>query len=165
METLHYDAFISYRHTPKDTAVAKELQQSLERFRIPKSIRVAYGKDRIDRIFRDQEDLEMTSDLSKKLDDSLRASDFLIVVCSPDYMQSEWCLHELETFIGLKGADKVLCVLADGEPPTIFPDILLSRKETDTADDGTVFTRTVSTEPLACDFRGSLRDARSIFRH
>ena len=160
METLHYDAFISYRHTPKDTAVAKELQQSLERFRIPKSIRAAYGKDRIDRIFRDQEDLEMTSDLSKKLDDSLRASDFLIVVCSPDYMQSEWCLHELETFIGLKGADKVLCVLAEGEPPAIFPDILLSRKETDTADDGTVFTRTVSTEPLACDFRGSLRDAR-----
>ena len=162
MDTLHYNAFISYRHTPRDTEVAKELQQSLERFRIPKSIRTAYGKDRIDKVFRDQEDLEMTSDLSRKLDDALEASDFLIVVCSPDYVKSPWCMHELETFVERKGADRVLCVLSDGEPPEIFPDILLTRKETDIADDGTVFTRTVPAEPLACDFRGSFRQARRI---
>ena len=82
METLHYDAFISYRHTEKDIAVAKELQQSLERFRIPKSIRQAYGMEKISRIFRDQEDLEMTSDLSRKIDEALDASDYLIVVCA-----------------------------------------------------------------------------------
>ena len=88
METLHYDAFISYRHTEKDIAVAKELQQSLERFRIPKSIRQAYGMEKISRIFRDQEELEITSDLSKRIEDALRTSEYLIVICSPGYKQS-----------------------------------------------------------------------------
>ena len=160
MDTIHYDAFISYRHTPRDTAVAKELQQSLERFRIPKSIRTAYNKNSIDKVFRDQEDLEMTSDLSRKLDGALDASDFLIVVCSPDYVSSPWCLHELDTFVKRKGTDRVLCVLSEGEPPEIFPNSLLTRKETDVSDDGTVFTRTVPAEPLACDFRGDFRQAK-----
>ncbi len=162
METLHYDAFISYRHTEKDIAVAKELQQSLERFRIPKSIRQAYGMEKISRIFRDQEDLEMTSDLSRKIDEALDASDYLIVVCSPQYVQSKWCIHELETFVEKRGADRVLCVLSDGEPPAIFPDILKTRQETVTLDDGSVGTITVGTEPLACDYRGDFRQARRI---
>ncbi len=162
MEDLHYDAFISYRHNPVDTAVAKELQHSLEHFRIPKAIREKTGKDRINRIFRDEEELEITSDLSKKLDDALNASDFLIVVCSPRYCESQWCIHEVETFVSRKGLDRVLCVIAEGEPPAIFPDVLLKREETVTLQDGTEETRTVDTEPLACDYRGDLKQARRI---
>ena len=120
-----YNAFISYRRTARDTAVAREIQQSLEHFRIPRGIRTLSGNARIDRIFRDQEELEITSDLSARIEAALRDSEYLIVICSPGYKESSWCLHELETFIGLRGKDHVLCVLSEGEPPAVFPEMLL----------------------------------------
>lgn len=39
-----YDAFISYRHTDPDAAVAERLHQLLETYRIPKNIAKATGK-------------------------------------------------------------------------------------------------------------------------
>ena len=160
MSEQKYNAFISYRRTARDTAVAKEVQQSLEHFRVPRGIRTASGKERIDRIFRDQEELEITSNLSRRIEDALRASEFLIVICSPGYSESRWCLHELETFIQLRGRDRVLCVLSEGEPPGVFPEILLHSSETVTAEDGTAVTVDVQVEPLACDYRGSFKAAR-----
>ena len=124
MDEYRYDAFISYRRTERDIAVAKEIQSSLEHFRVPKGIRGTSGKEKIDRIFRDQEELEITSDLSRRIEDALRASEYLIVICSPGYKQSIWCLHELETFLTLRGPEHVLCVLSEGEPPEVFPDLL-----------------------------------------
>ena len=82
MNTAHYDAFISYRHTEQDTRIAREIQQRLERFVIPGAIRTQYGKERIGRIFRDQEELAMTNDLSQELETALQSSDYLIVICS-----------------------------------------------------------------------------------
>jgi hypothetical protein len=119
-----YNAFISYRRTEHDTAVAKEIQNSLERFRVPRGIRSSSGKERIDLIFRDQEELSITSNLSRRIEDALKASEYLIVICSPGYKQSVWCLHELETFLELRGPEHVLCVLSEGEPPEVFPDLL-----------------------------------------
>lgn len=160
MSEAKYNAFISYRRTARDTAVAKEIQQSLEHFRVPRGIRTASGKERIDRIFRDQEELEITSNLSRRIEDALQASEYLIVICSPGYSESRWCLHELETFIRLRGRDHVLCVLSEGEPPGVFPEILLHSSETVTAEDGTDVTVDVQVEPLACDYRGSFKAAR-----
>ena len=36
MNEYRYNAFISYRRTERDVAVAKEIQSSLEHFRVPK---------------------------------------------------------------------------------------------------------------------------------
>ena len=80
MNEYRYDAFISYRRTERDVAVAKEIQKSLEHFRVPKGIRSVSGKERIDRIFRDQEELEITSDLSRRIEDALKSSEYLIVI-------------------------------------------------------------------------------------
>ncbi len=160
MQEQHYNAFISYRRTARDTAVAKEIQQSLEHFRVPREIAAASGKTGIDRIFRDQEELEITSDLSRRIEDALEASEYLIVICSPGYQESQWCLHELETFIGLHGRDHVLCVLSEGEPPSVFPDLLLHGSEEVTAWNGTKVTVETQIEPLACDYRGSFKAAR-----
>ena len=160
MNEQRYNAFISYRRTERDVAVAKEIQNSLERFRVPKGIRSASGKKRIDRIFRDQEELEITSDLSRRIEDALRASEYLIVICSPGYKQSVWCLHELETFLKLRGPEHVLCVLSEGEPPEVFPDLLRHSREEVTAEDGTKITVETEIEPLACDYRGDFRAAR-----
>ena len=155
-----YNAFISYRRTARDTAVAREIQQSLEHFRIPRGIRTLSGKARIDRIFRDQEELEITSDLSARIEAALRDSEYLIVICSHGYKESSWCLHELETFIGLRGKDHVLCVLSEGEPPAVFPEMLLHSSEEATTEDGISITVDVPVEPLACDYRGSFKAAR-----
>ena len=121
---MRYTAFISYRRTDRDLAVAKEVQQSLERFRVPGAIRRAGGKERIGRIFRDQSEMEITSDLSAQLMAALEASDYLIVICSEKYSQSPWCLQELETFVKMRGREKVLCVLSEGDPPGVFPSLL-----------------------------------------
>ena len=157
---FRYNAFISYRRTPHDTLVAREVQHSLERFRLPAGIRKKSGKDRIDRIFRDQEELEITADLSGRIERALESSEFLIVICSPEYSQSPWCTHELETFLRLRGHDHVLCVLSAGEPPSVFPDELLHRVREATAEDGRIVTVDETVEPLACDYRGSFRSAR-----
>ena len=141
-----YKAFISYRHNDRDTAVAKAIQQGLERFHIPASIREKYGTERIGRVFRDQEELEITSDLSKKIMDALDDSEYLVIICSPHYTESRWCLLEAETFIRTHDRDHVLCVLSEGEPPAVFPEILLQ--------DGA--------EPLACDWRMDFRDANRM---
>ena len=158
--SMRYDAFISYRRTERDVAVAKEIQSSLEHFRVPKGIRSTSGKEKIDRIFRDQEELEITSDLSRRIEDALRASEYLIVICSPGYKQSVWCLHELETFLELRGPEHVLCVLSEGEPPDVFPDLLRHGREEVTAEDGTKITVETEIEPLACDYRGDFKAAR-----
>ena len=160
MNEQKYNAFISYRRTEHDTAVAKEIQNSLERFRVPRGIRSSSGKERIDRIFRDQEELSITSNLSRRIEDALKASEYLIVICSPGYKQSVWCLHELETFLELRGPEHVLCVLSEGEPPEVFPDLLRHGKEEVTAEDGTKITVETEIEPLACDYRGDFRAAR-----
>ena len=160
MNEQRYNAFISYRRTEHDTAVAKEIQNSLERFRVPRGIRSSSGKERIDRIFRDQEELSITSNLSRRIEDALKASEYLIVICSPGYKQSVWCLHELETFLELRGPEHVLCVLSEGEPPEVFPDLLRHGKEEVTAEDGTKITVETEIEPLACDYRGDFKTAR-----
>ena len=74
----HYNAFISYRHHPDDIRVASEIHRALERFHVPASIRKKYGK--IERLFRDKEELPITSDLNDDIDAALRNSDYLIVI-------------------------------------------------------------------------------------
>ncbi|MBQ7059786.1 MAG: TIR domain-containing protein [Firmicutes bacterium] len=145
MANSYFNAFISYRHSPVDAAVAAEIQKKLERYHIPKQIQKKYGIKKFERIFRDTSELELTSDLGAQLDDAIRASEFLIVICSPRYMESGWCLREIEVFLQNHSRDHVLCVLAEGEPPGIFPPILMQ-----------------GSEPLACDYRGKFREAEKV---
>ena len=56
----HYNAFISYKHEPKDIAIARNVQKSIERYRIPKKLRESTGVNKIDRIFRDTDELPLT---------------------------------------------------------------------------------------------------------
>ena len=77
-----YNAFISYRHADLDSKIAAHVQKSLERFHIPDKIRKATGKKRIERIFRDKDELPITSDLTETISNALENSDYLIVICS-----------------------------------------------------------------------------------
>ena len=80
--TEHYNAFISYRHAPLDNRVAAEVQRRLEQFHIPRAIQKETGFRKIDRIFRDKEELLITSDLNDTIQQALVHSDYLIVICS-----------------------------------------------------------------------------------
>lgn len=81
--SVHYNAFISYRHSPVDSKIAAEIQRRLEHFSVPRPIQKKSGIKKIDRIFRDKEELPITSDLNDDISEALDNSDFLIVICSP----------------------------------------------------------------------------------
>lgn len=155
---MKYDAFISYRHSEADKFVAENLHKKLEAFRLPNSIVKQRGKDckkKIERVFRDRDELPLAANLADPITQALADSEFLIVICSPRLPQSMWCKKEIETFISMHGRQKVLAVLIEGEPDEAFPEELLYRTREVAHEDGTVEIVKESVEPLAADVRGS----------
>ena len=151
--SVHYSAFISYRHAKKDTGIAAYVQQSLEHFRVPGQIREKTGIKKISRIFRDKEELPITSSLSESIGEALDNSDFLIVICSVRTKESYWVSREIEYFLKSNSKDKVLTVLVDGEPKDVIPEILRVDREIYVRPDGTEYVEEKLREPLSCDLR------------
>ena len=56
-DSFMYEAFISYRHLPKDTAVAKRVQWAIEDFSIPVALRQEAGRPKLGKAFRDEDEL------------------------------------------------------------------------------------------------------------
>ena len=155
-----YNAFISYCHGDPDSAVAKDVQRQLEHFHIPAAIRKLTGRKKIERIFRDKDELPISYDLGSDITEALENSEFLIVICSERTSASHWVMREIETFLQTHDINHVLTVTVRGEPADVIPDILTSRNVTETAPDGTTYTRTELLEPLSCDYRIGFRKAR-----
>lgn len=139
---MKYDAFISYRHAELDLRIAKKLHKGLETFKVPRAIVQRSGKKNIRRVFRDQEELPIGSDLGDNIEAALAESEFLIVICSPRTPESYWVRKEIETFIQMHDREHVLAVLIEGEPDQSFPEELLKDDEGNPV------------EPLAADVRG-----------
>lgn len=151
---MKYNAFISYRHLPLDKFVAENLHKYLETYKLPKSL---YGKCKnhtIERVFRDKDELPLISDLSEPIDAAIKASDFLIVICTPKLKESRWCLREIETFKAIHGREKIFAVLAQGEPDESFPEALLKDEYEEVDENGNTVKKTRFIEPLAADVRG-----------
>ncbi len=116
-----YSAFISYRHVEPDMTIAQNLHTLIETYKIPKSVRKDQAQTKMGIVFRDQEELPLSSDLGKDITTALAQSEWLIVICSPQLLKSKWCLREIETFIELGKKDKILTVLVSGTPQESFP--------------------------------------------
>ena len=129
----HYKAFISYRHAELDTKVAVEIQNRIERYIIPGSIRRELGIKSIGRVFRDKDELPSTSDLNDNIKNAIINSEYLICICSPRYIESIWCQKEIEFFLESHDKHHILTVLAEGDPYEVVPEILC--KETVTVKD------------------------------
>ena len=159
-----YDAFISYRHAEKDTKIASEIQQSLERFRIPKALQKQTGKQRFNRVFRDVEELPISSNLTEDLTEALRSSEYLIVICSYRTSESDWVKREIDTFLELHDYNKqlVLTVLVEGEPDEVIPEVLRHDNIIHYLADGTFYCKDEMVEPLAADYRMPISKARKI---
>ena len=147
MEQQRYCAFISYRHQSPDDVIAKALHTAIETYGVPASIRKKTGRKKLGRVFRDQEELPLSANLSNDIETALDQSEWFIAICSPRYLESQWCLRELEYFLEKKGRDRVLAVLVEGEPEASFPEVL--RVSVDEAGNRT------EVEPLAANLRGS----------
>ena len=156
LKDVKYDAFISYRHSEFDSFVVENLHKKLENFKLPKSVlkKVKNGRTKINRVFRDVDELPLADNLSEPINEALRNSDFLITVCTPRYPQSRWCMKEIETFLQTHNRDHILVVLAEDEPVNSFPEIL-TLEEVETVDEkGEKVIIRRELEPLAADTRG-----------
>lgn len=138
-----YAAFISYRHAALDSAAAEQVHRLIERYRIPEKLRKG-GKKRFGYVFRDKEELPVSSDLSADICAALDASGHLIVICTPETKKSPWVEREIAYFLKHHHRRQVFAVLAAGEPAEVFPQIL-------TEVDGIPN----SAEPLALDIRAA----------
>lgn len=158
MKKYRYDAFISYRHTELDRFAAENLHRQMEAFRLPGKLSGKTGeRTRIERVFRDKDELPLTNNLEDPIMEALAESEYLIVICSPRLRESLWCRKEIETFIRMHGREKVLAVLIEGEPSESFPEELLYVEEDVTGPDGSVSRVRKAVEPLAADIRGGSR--------
>ena len=153
-KTGKYDAFISYRHCEPDNEIASRLQKKLESFRFPKDIAAKAGRTKLSRIFRDETEFAVSDDLTKAIEEAIVNSDYLIAVCSPEYLKSPWCRKEIETFLRFHDRKHVLLVLADGEPMETFPPEIIYEDLYKIGPDGRPFWTKVQREPLAADCRG-----------
>lgn len=145
MLSYKYKAFISYRHIPFDSVVAERVMRLIETFTPPRSL-LRNGKFEKWRCFRDEEELPLSKNLGDDIHEALRDSEFLIIICSPEYNDSKWCLEELRYFKEIHGGstDNIAVVSISGEPSENFPTDVLS-----TIEDGV--ERAV--EPLSADIR------------
>jgi len=144
---VHFAAFISYRHVEPDRRWATWLHKRLETYRVPKGITSPQvGARRIGRVFRDDEELAASSDLSRSIKDALAQSEYLIVICSPEAAESNYVNREIREFAALGRQDKILALLIRGEPENAFPTAL----------------RELASEPLAADVRGNTAKSKNL---
>src|SRR5262249_25502980 len=95
---IKYRAFLSYSH--RDAAWGKWLHGTLERYRIDKDL---VGRQTptgavpktLRPIFRDREDFSAGHSLTEQTVAALEASQFLVVLCSPDAARSKHVNEEI----------------------------------------------------------------------
>ncbi len=147
-----YAAFISYRHVEPDREWAEWLHGALETYRVPKRLARERGLPRkIGRVFRDEEELPASPRLSAEIENALRRSEYLIVVCSPRALERPWVNAEVEFFRSLGRGDKILALLIEGEPSTSFPPSLLEIRPDAAASGSSPLPD--GDQPLAADVR------------
>ena len=114
-----YRAFITYAH--KDEEKARWLRKKLESFKIPKhlvgrSTRFGSIPSRLYPIFRDRDELAGAAQLGPLIEQALEDSSHLIILCSPNAVQSRWVNEEIKMFKAMGKEDRVLCLILSGDP-------------------------------------------------
>ena len=119
-QTYRYAGFISYAHA--DEAVAARLHKALETYPVPKYLR-KQGKA-TSPVFRDVAELTAAHSLSEKIQEAVRGSRVLIVLCSPAAKASYWVNEEIRLFRGIHGDAAILSAIIEGTQETSFPEAL-----------------------------------------
>ena len=114
-QPFKYFAFISYN--AKDTSWGKKLQKKLEHYRMPATLCSEHGWERtpIKPVFFAPTDIQ-PGGLTEELQERLRSSKNLIVICSPNSAQSEWVGKEIEFFHSLGCTKNIHFFIVHGTP-------------------------------------------------
>lgn len=114
-EQFKYFAFISYNS--KDIEWGKKVQKKLEHYRMPATMCSEHGWSRtpIKPVFFAPTDIQ-PGGLTEELQERLRASRNLIVICSPNSAKSEWVGKEIEFFHQLGRTKQIHFFIVDGQP-------------------------------------------------
>jgi len=114
-----YKAFISYSHN--DGVFAKWLHRKIENWKVPSDIARSDGlwgpvPSNIRPVFRDRDYFTGGRSLKEATIKALESSEFLVVICSPNSVNSEYVSEEVRAFKALGKADRVIPVIYFGEP-------------------------------------------------
>src|SRR3954468_19224313 len=118
-EDFRYWAFISYSHA--DAKWGDWLHAALETYRVPtRLVRKAHPPGAVPRrvfpVFRDREELASSASLGENIENALRLSRALVVICSPRAAASRWVNEEIKLYKKIGRQDRVFCLIVDGEP-------------------------------------------------
>jgi len=119
-KAFKYKAFISYSH--QDKKWGDWLHKKLETYKVPKILVgtqtpfYKYLPHRLIPTFRDREELASSSELGKQINEALVDSSHLIVICSTRSAKSKWVNQEILQFKRMGKANRILCLIVDGEP-------------------------------------------------
>ena len=108
--TFTNDAFISYSR--KDREFAARLEKVLEDYKPPKELRVPQRRLEV---FRDEADFTGT-EYKEALENHLKGSAKMIVVCSLNARNSSYVNDEIRLFAEMRGASNIIPVLLSGIP-------------------------------------------------
>lgn len=152
--SFRYEAFISYRHLPRDEEIAQKVQRAIEGFRLPKGVMRAgeHGSRKLGKCFRDADELAASHSLPASIHEALAQSRCLIVVCSPDAAESPWVQREIEAFAALRGTERIFPVLASGTSQESIPPGLRSAENPLPLRDS---DGPAAASPLAADLRAT----------
>lgn len=116
-----YFAFISY--SSKDMAWGKRLHKKLEYYRMPSTLCSEYGWKRkpMNPIFFAPYEIQ-PGGLTEELQERLKASKNLIVICSPNSAKSQWVGKEIEYFHQLGRTNHIHFFIVEGNPNSENPD-------------------------------------------
>lgn len=121
MQDFKYFAFISY--SSHDTLWGRRLQRKLEHYRLPATLCSEHNLPRnpIKPVFFAPTDIQ-PGGLTVEIQERLRASRNLIIICSPSSAQSEWVGKEIEFFHNLGRTDNIHFFIVEGIPHSGNPD-------------------------------------------
>ena len=117
-----YFAFISY--SSNDTAWGKKLQKKLEHYKMPATLCSEHNWQRtpIKPVFFAPTDIQ-PGGLSEELQERLKASQNLIVICSPSSAKSQWVGKEIEFFHNLERTKNIHFFIVEGSPHSKDPEM------------------------------------------
>ena len=117
-----YIAFISYSHSDnvdRGRKWADWLKRGIEKYRIPRDLVGDETEDgevpsRMPEVFLDKSDLPAGGELNEKLEEALKKSRFLLVICSPHAARSHYVDLEIACFERTHDWRRVIPIVIDG---------------------------------------------------